>query len=159
LTYFLIGYEMTALRSTYQQAERVAHMSEQDNTQVVQQAYENFKTGNIAALLEQMADDVTWQLPEVEHVPFAGRRQGRAAVEQFFAKLAEVQDPRSFEPQEYVAQGEKVVALGHYVWQVKANGRTYASDWAHVFTIRNGRIAGFHEYMDTAPMAAAYRQD
>jgi len=25
--------------------------------------------------------------------------------------------------------------LGHYVWQVKANGRTIEGDFAHVFTV------------------------
>ena len=51
-------------------------MSEQENTAVVQQAYNNFKTGNIQALLELLPDNVTWQLPEIEGVPFAGKRTG-----------------------------------------------------------------------------------
>jgi ketosteroid isomerase-like protein len=51
----------------------------------------------------------------------------------------------------------KVVVLGHYVWQVKANGRTIDGDFAHVFTVRGGRIVAFHEYMDSAAVANAYR--
>jgi len=96
-------------------------------------------------------------LPEIENVPFAGKRQGRGAVGEFFSTLASLQDARSFEPREFIAQGDKVVVLGHYVWQVKANGRTYESDFAHVFTVRGGQIGAFHEYTDTAAGANAFR--
>jgi uncharacterized protein len=133
-------------------------MSEQENRQIVEQAYANFKAGDIPTLLRSMSDDVSWQLPEIENVPFAGKRQGRGAVGEFFSTLASQQDVRSFEPHEFIAQGDKVVALGHYVWQVKANGRTYESDFAHVFTVRAGRIVGFHEFMDSAAVAKAFRQ-
>lgn len=52
-------------------------MSEQENVKVVQQAYENFKRGDITTLLGLIADDVDWRLPEIENVPFAGHRSGR----------------------------------------------------------------------------------
>jgi uncharacterized protein len=96
-------------------------------------------------------------LPEIENVPFAGKRQGRGAVGEFFSTLASLQDARSFEEREFIAQGDKVVVLGHYVWQVKANGRTIEGDFAHVFTVRGGQIVAFHEYMDSAAVAKAYR--
>ena len=132
-------------------------MSEQENTKVVQQAYQFFKSADIQSLLGLMSDDVSWQLPKVENVPFSGKRQGREAVGQFFSTLAEVQDVVSFEPREFVAQNDKVVVLGTYTWRLKANGREYGGEWAHVFTIRDGQITGFHEYMDTASAAAAFR--
>ena len=133
-------------------------MSEQDNVEVVRRAYENFKSGRIGALLEQMSEDVDWRLPEIEGAPFAGARRGRGAVSEFFSSLADAQDTLAFEPREFVAQGDKVVALGAYDWRVKRTGREYGGDWAHVFTIRDGRIVGFHEYMDSARAEAAFRQ-
>ena len=132
-------------------------MSEHESRQLVEQAYASFKAGDIQTLMQSMSQDITWQLPEVENVPFSGKRQGRGAVGEFFSMLASLQDARSFEPREFIAQGDKVVALGHYVWQVKANGRTYESDFAHVFTIRGGQIAAFHEYTDSAAAAKAFR--
>jgi uncharacterized protein len=96
-------------------------------------------------------------VPEIENVPFAGKRRGRGAVGEFFSTLASLQDARSFEPREFIAQGDKVVVLGHYVWQVKANERTYESDFAHVFTVRGGQIVAFHEYTDSAAAAKAFR--
>ncbi|MBV9211948.1 MAG: nuclear transport factor 2 family protein [Acidobacteria bacterium] len=132
-------------------------MSEQQNRQVIEQAYQNFKTGDIQALLGQLTEDVSWQLAEMNNVPFAGKRQGQAAVGEFFATLADAQDVLKFEPQQFVAQGDKVVALGQYNWRVKATGREYGGDWAHVFTVRDGKIAGFQEYMDTASATDAFK--
>jgi ketosteroid isomerase-like protein len=99
-------------------------MSEHENRQFVEQAYATFKAGDIPTLLQSLSEDVTWPLPEIENVPFAGKRQGRGAVGEFFSTLAGLQDARYFEEREFIAQGDKVVVLGHYVWQVKANGRT-----------------------------------
>jgi uncharacterized protein len=133
-------------------------MSEQENTMIVQQVYEDFRGGDIRALLNSFSDDVEWRLPEIENLPFAGKRHGREAVAQFFAILADAQEMQQFEPREFIAQGEKVVALGRYRWRAKATGRTFESDWAHVFTVRGGKVVGFHEYTDTAAAAAAHRR-
>jgi ketosteroid isomerase-like protein len=133
-------------------------MSEQDNTAVAQQAYNNFNTGNIQALLDQMSDNVTWQLPEIEGVPLAGKRTGRNGVKDFFATLARDQEVLEFEPRESLAQGDKVVSLGHYKWRVKETGREYESDFVHVFTIRDGKIVAFREHFDTAVVAVAYQK-
>jgi len=132
-------------------------MSEQDTVEVVRRAYENFKAGDIGALMGQMSEDVDWRLPKIEGVPFSGERRGRGQVSEFFTTLADSQDSVSFEPREFVAQGDKVVALGTYNWRVKNTGREYGGDWAHVVTVRDGRIAGFHEFMDSARAEAAFR--
>jgi ketosteroid isomerase-like protein len=55
--------------------------------------------------------------------------------------------------------GDKVVALGHYAWRVKSTGREFGGDFAHVFTMYNGKVKRFHEYMDTAAASAAHRRD
>ena len=132
-------------------------MSDEDNVGVVLRAYENFKAGNVAGILDSVTDDVDWRLPEIGGAGFAGRRRGRDSVAGFFSSLAEAQDTLSFEPREFVAQGDKVVALGNYRWRVKKNGREYGGEWAHVFTVRDGKIASFREYLDTAALADAHR--
>ena len=133
-------------------------MSEQESTAIAQQAYDNFKTGNIEALLDQLSDDITWQLPEMDGVPLGGIRTGREGVADFFVTLARDQDVIEFEPREFVAQGDKVVSLGHYKWRVKETGREFESDFVHVFTIRDGKIVGFREHFDSAVVAAAYQK-
>ena len=133
-------------------------MSEQDNLQIVKDAYAAFKRGDIPAILNTLSDDVVWFLPgQISLVPVAGERRGREEVGQFFAALDENQEVKEFEPQEFIAQGEKVVVLGQYRWRVKSTGREFSSDWVHVFTVRDGKVAGFKEYYDTDACADAYR--
>ena len=132
-------------------------MSEQ-NKAIVEQAYNNFKTGNIEGLLDLMSDDITWTLPEMEGVPFAGKRSGRDEVGEFFGTLGSTQDSLRFEPREMFAEGDKVISLGSYDWRVKSNNRDFGGDFAHVFTVREGKIVDFHEYMDTAACIAAHQK-
>ena len=37
------------------------------------------------------------------------------------------------------------------------SGKPLVEDWCHVFTVRNGKIVTFFEYLDTAPFAAEYK--
>lgn len=137
---------------------RFKKMNEQENTKVVQQAYQYFKSGNIEGVLSLMSDDVDWRLPEVENMPHSGTRKGLAQVTEFFSILGEVQDAKLFDPNQFIAQGDRVAALGHYIWRVKPTNRDYASDFVHVFTVRDGRITGFDEYFDTTPATVAYQK-
>lgn len=133
-------------------------MSEQENTRLVQQAYDGFKTGNIQALLDTLSKEVEWQLPDIENVPFSGTRRGREQVGEFFAEVDKQQEVLEFELKEFIAQNDKVVVLGHYSWRVKSTGRKLAANWVHIFTVRGGNIARFQEFTDTAAAAAAYRK-
>ena len=132
-------------------------MNEQ-NKSLVNQAYSNFQSGNMPALLALMSDDVVWTLPEMEGVPFAGKRSGKDAVGEFFSLVAASQEAVSFNPRELIADGEKVVALGSYEWKVLANGRDFKGDFAHAWWIRDGKVASFNEYTDTAVCIAAYKK-
>src|SRR4051794_21421551 len=133
-------------------------MSAQDNTRIVQQAYENFKNGDMQGLLGLFSDDIQWDLPNIVNVPFSGKRQGRDKVREFFGLMAQNQENLQLDMSGFIGQGDRVVALGHYAWRVKTTGRDYEADFAHLWTVRDGKLAAFKEYADTAAAAAAYVQ-
>ncbi len=132
-------------------------MAEQENSAVVRGLYESFKAGDIDAMLGVMAEDIEWQLPEIAGAPFSGKRRGHASIREFFASVAEMQDVDEIELDTVIAQGDTVVVLGHYTWRVKATGRSFTSDFAHAFTMPDGKIGRFQEFLDTAAAAAAYQ--
>ncbi|HYD81334.1 MAG TPA: nuclear transport factor 2 family protein [Paucimonas sp.] len=132
-------------------------MSEQDNVGVVEQAYRYYKDGDVQGILSLCAEDIEWELPRMEGVAFSGKRKGREQVGKFFAQLAAAQEVLQFEPREFVAQGDKVIALGHYAWSVRDTDRNFEGDWVHVFTVRGGQVAQFKEYTDTAAAERAYQ--
>jgi uncharacterized protein len=133
-------------------------MGEQQNTQLVQRTYGSFRDGDIPALLDSLSEGVRWVTAEIEGVPTGGTRRGPEQVGEFFRILSDTQESRGLELSEFVAQGDKVVVLGHYVWHVKATGKVWESDFAHVLTVRDGKVTGFQEYTDTAALGDAFRE-
>ena len=131
-------------------------MTEEDNTNVVKRAYAAFKSGDMATLMATYADDVTWEVYGPSTIPTAGTRRGLAEVKEFFATVNSTMTSQSFELREFVAEGDQVVVLGDYAWTVKATGRPFKSNFAHVATVRDGKIVRFREYTDTAAGAAAF---
>jgi uncharacterized protein len=131
-------------------------MSEQENTQLVQQEYRDFQNGDIRSVLGSLSSDVEWVVPQPKGVPLGGTYHGVEEVGRFFSSLGDTQEARQFEPREFVAQGDRVVALGHYAWHVKSTGREWESDFAHVFTVHDGKVTRFQEYTDSAALAEAF---
>lgn len=132
-------------------------MSEQDNVRLVQNAYDAFKRGDIEGLLQLVADDVEWITPGPSDVmPAAGHRRGREGVAEFFSALSSQEDVEHFEPKEYVAQGDKVIAICSYRGRVKATGRSAEADLIHVFDIKDDKVQRFREFFDTAAVLPAF---
>jgi uncharacterized protein len=132
-------------------------MNEQSNIDLVKQAYDAFAKGDIQRLLGLCAQDIEWELPEVEGIAFSGKRRGQAQVGEFFRLLDQLQETREFRPDEFIAQGERVVVCGHGAWTVRATGIEFSEEWVHLFTVTNGKLSKFKEYDDTHKAAQAYQ--
>ena len=131
-------------------------MSTQSNVEVVKAAYAAFGAGDIQKLLSLMTSDIVWEFPASKVIPWAGTFKGPAEVGRFFAALMEHGEPEAFEPLSFVASDDRVVVLGRERFRVKSTGLTWACEWAHAFTLRDGKAVGFREYTDTATMERAF---
>lgn len=133
-------------------------MSAEESTRLAQSAYETFGRGDMPALAEVMADDIEWVCPgDPDENPLAGTYRGKDEVLGWFGTLAGDLDFSSFEPGDFVAQGDKVVSIVHAEATVRSTGRPVVNDEAHVWTFRGGKLARFQIYYDTAAAAAAHR--
>jgi ketosteroid isomerase-like protein len=128
------------------------------NTEIVKKAYDCFGKGDIAGLLDLNADDIKWTIPVVEGAEFSGSRTGKPAVAEFFKQLAEAEDFSHFAPNEFIAEGDRVIALGSSTATIKETGKTFKTDWVHVFTVKNGKITNFTEFFDNAAANRAYQK-
>jgi uncharacterized protein len=133
-------------------------MSPQENTRLVQNAYAAFGRGDIKSVLDVLDVKVDWQaaVGAGANVPTAGQRIGRAEVERFFGQLGESVDFKIYEPREFLAEGDKVVALGYYEGVARKTGRSFKSEWAMVFTLSAGRVVRMREYVDAQAINAAF---
>jgi uncharacterized protein len=132
-------------------------VSAAENTRLAQSAYEAFGRGDLAALAGLMADDIEWVSPgDPDHDPNAGTFKGKDAVLGWFGGLASTLEFTTFEPREFIAQDDKVVSLVYAEATARATGRAFVNHEAHVWTFRDGKVARFQIYLDTAATAAVH---
>lgn len=116
--------------------------------------YRAFAAGDIPGVLGVFAPDIHWM--EAEGGPYGGVSIGPDAVlADVFMKLGTEWDGFAAVPQEFVAGGETVVALGEYSGTCKATGKHFRAPFAHVWKFCDGKAVSFHQYTDTAAQLAA----
>ncbi|HEX8293372.1 MAG TPA: nuclear transport factor 2 family protein [Pyrinomonadaceae bacterium] len=131
-------------------------MSAEENKRTVQSIFEAFGRGDIPGVLEHVSEDVTWDAPGPGVVTYFGDRRGHAGATEFFVQLGTSVDFEHFEPSAFVAEGDRVVALGRERGRVKETGKTFDNEWALVFTFGGGKVVGFRCYENTAAIAEAF---
>jgi ketosteroid isomerase-like protein len=80
----------------------------------------------------------------------------REGIEEFYSLVGETLEFEQFEPREFVAQGDMVVVVGYERSVVKQTGRRFEQEWAHVYTLRDDKIATGRFFENTAAEAEAF---
>ena len=138
-----LGTESPRERYSSLTLERSSCVSRREHPPV-QSAYQAFGRGDMAAFAEVMADDIEWVDPgDPDDDPNAGTFKGKEAVLGWFGGVASTLDYTTFEPREFIAQDDKVVSLVHSEATVRDTGRAFVNPEAHVWTIRDGKLARF----------------
>jgi hypothetical protein len=132
-------------------------MPEAENMRVVQEFYAAVSRDDVQAILGLLAPEVDWTFLGTKEIPFAGKWKGVDQVSKFFAVIGDTMQLEQFGPEEFVAQGDWVVALGRERMRIKTTGRSYDAAWTHVFRLRDSKITIYREYSDTAAILAAFR--
>ncbi|MEO8595392.1 MAG: nuclear transport factor 2 family protein [Candidatus Solibacter sp.] len=131
-------------------------MNEQANIEVIRSTYAAFKTADLPAILSCIAEGAQWHNQGPETVPYAGLYRGKEEIVRFFQTIAESTTGGEVVVDDYVAQGDRVIAFGRYRATVRSTGAPIDSPIAHDFTLRDGRIVRWEGYSDTALVAAAH---
>jgi len=126
----------------------------------VRAIYQAFGRGDVAFILDQLDDDVSWdadwagntaQRAGVEHLL---PRHGPAGAAEFFAVLApwQVDD---FQVLDLIGSGNQVVAQIKAAFTLPGGGR-FADEELHLWTFDDaGKVIRFRHYVDTAKHIAA----
>ena len=124
------------------------------NVQTIERLYDDFGRGDIPAVLGRLDPRVEWTV--MDGSPYPGTYTGPDAVlNGIFMRLGTEWEGFRAEPHEYLDAGEHVVALGRYHGSYRAGGRSMSAAFAHVWTLRDGRVARFRQYFDTRKMVEA----
>jgi ketosteroid isomerase-like protein len=120
-----------------------------DNGTIVKELYASFAKGDIPTVLEGFDPNIEWREPE--GLPYAGTYNGRDAVlNGVFMTLGTDWDGFAVTPDEIVASGDRVFALGHLTGTYKKTGKSIKAQFVHAWRMKDGKPTHFQQYTDTA---------
>lgn len=126
------------------------------NPDFIRSLYAAFGRGDVKAILDNLDSSIEWTSNgDGALIPWGGARRGISGAASFFQALADNLDFEAFEPREFFDAGDVVTVIGRTRARVKKSGGVFDCQWAHVFVVRGGKLASFHEFYDTAAMERA----
>jgi len=124
------------------------------NLKLIRATYEGKSEDNGRNLLAALAPDASWT--EAEGFPYAGTYVGaEAIIAGVFHRLGSEWIGYKAEVHTYLEDGDKVAAFGVYSGTFVATGKAMTAPFAHLYTLRDGKIITMHQYVDTVLVARA----
>jgi uncharacterized protein len=125
-----------------------------ENTDALKRGYDAFNSGDVDAVAEIFADDITWEGPNTEGVPMSGKNEGKDAVLQALGSIAENFERFDVSPDEMIEQGETIVVLSHLDAKTKS-GNELKLPGAEVWRMSDGKAQRVQSLSDTAAVKEA----
>ena len=127
-----------------------------DNIAATQKLFEAFGDRNVDGMMEYINDDIVVEFYGPNTIPYAGHYEGQQGARRFFETVLASIQVNEFEPEEMLADGDKVIVTGHLNLTTNAGGQPIDSYFVQVITMRDGKWSRFRDFMDTAAAQAAF---
>ena len=129
--------------------------SEADNVARLKDAYQRWhdsKAGSVDHWLNLMTDDVKFRslAAGAIELQFTRDSSNKDEVKRYFAGLTSEWEMIYYRVDEYIAQGDRVVALGQVSFKHKKTGKIFVTPKADFHKFRDGKVCEFFEFYDTA---------
>ena len=72
----------------------------------------------------------------------------------YFQELASEWEMIHYTVNEYIAQGDRIVAIGSCGWRHRKTGKEIETPKADIITMKDSKIVDFYEFYDTAKVIA-----
>jgi uncharacterized protein len=120
------------------------------NRQRVLNFLDVYYAGGIEGALDRCTDDVAFLAnAPVDILPHMGQHRGKAALRQMWTTIHNRYSDMRYEAKTLVAEGDKVAAQLRVFFRKRGNARMVQFDVAVFYTLRDGKIAGIREIIDT----------
>ena len=135
----------------------VAAPPDQDPRTVVEKLYRAFDAGDLKTVTGLIAADAAWTYFGPENIlPFAGTFHGPEGVGEFFRIVNEaLAEPRAGR-REYLVSDNRVIVPGWEESTVKSTGARYRVDNVHLFTVQDGKITKFEEFINSSDVVEGF---
>lgn len=138
-----------------------ASISSQSNVQIVQNLYDNFGKGDVPAVLAALHENVVWNEAEGNDLADGNPYVGPDAVlNGVFARV--VGEHEYFKLKDiklHDMSDNKVLATLRYDGKMKHNGAIVDAQAAHLWTLDNGKVVAFQQYVNTRHLAEAKNEE
>ena len=132
-------------------------MTEQ-SVQAVRDVYEAFARGDVPSVLGAMTEDIEWH--EADGMPYGGvYRGGEAVAQHVFGPITTDVDGFAVTPEQLIAEADTVVAVTRYTGTGKETGKELDIPVVHVWDVRDGKLARFRQFADTAKFREVVPQE
>ena len=132
-------------------------MENEKNIQIIKQLYADFENGNLEGILKALTDDVSWTDLGYPDIPYAGKRNGKKEVQDYFEKLGSSVSYTQFDQQEFYADKDAVIVKGFFAAKVNSTGKAFDIDWVMIWKLANDKIYFHHSWIDTLKVANAFK--
>ena len=122
-----------------------------DHVALVERLYAAFAKGDVPTVLAALDSRVEWNEAEgyayADGNPYVGPE---AVLQGVFARLGQEWDDFRVHLHSAVPTPDGAVSFGRYAGAFKATGRRLDAPFAHVWTLKDGKVVAFQQYTDTA---------
>lgn len=126
----------------------------QENIQIIQGMYDALGSGDIPTALGRMDQSIEWN--EAENFIYADRNPyvgPQAVLEGVLMRFGSDWEGFTITPEEWLDAGDRIVVLGTYSGTHKFTGKQVRAQFAHIWSVREGRVVRFQQYTDTKQFA------
>ncbi|HTE50989.1 MAG TPA: nuclear transport factor 2 family protein [Kofleriaceae bacterium] len=120
-----------------------------DSKQIASDLFARLSASDVAGAMDLMTDDVTWHIPgKKELLPTAGVYDKNRLRRLFDRMLSQLVGGLKMKVVSAIAEGDRVALEVESSGDLQ-NGREYRQQYHFAITLRDGKIATVHEYLDT----------
>ena len=124
------------------------------NVDVIKRLYKAFAEGDSDSVCALLDPSVEWI--ESDGIPYGGIFKGYEAVlNGVFAKIGAEWDNFTAHVDQFIDAGDVVVTLGTDSGTYKATGQKMRAPTASIWTLKDGKVVKFRQYIDTLAVVNA----
>lgn len=121
------------------------------NTDKLKQGYEAYGRGDLETAMQDWHDDVRWEGSESTRIPGNGVHEGKQAIAGSLQETVQAYDSFSVTPDEYIEDGDTVIALGHT--EASKGDKNAKVPFVHIFRFEGDKVKRIQILTDTAVAA------
>jgi ketosteroid isomerase-like protein len=125
-----------------------------ENTKLI---YAAVPAGDAETVFSLLDPEVVIRYYGVEDIPYSGVFRGIAGATEFFTRVGESVEVVAMEPYSFISEGDELAVWGRLVFRRIETGEGFASDFAHIITLRDGKWLHFRDFMNSAVAADVFR--